>query len=296
MLIRIDGVEYRRPEEARISVFDHGFLFGDSVYEVIRTYGGFPYEVEPHLARLFQSAARIALEIGRSAADLAAEIEDAVRAAALPGEAYIRLIVTRGVGALSIDPASCAHPSTVLIVKPLEPWPARYYDEGIAVRVVSVVRNEPGSVDPAIKTGNYLNSVLALIEARRAGADEAVMLNAHGQLTESTTSNVFLVKDGEVITPALSSGILSGITRAAVLRLCREQGIPRRETVLTAGALYAADEAFLTSTTRGIMPIAKVDGHPIGAGRPGPLTCRLRAAFAAEVERFVAARRQQAAG
>jgi branched-chain amino acid aminotransferase len=292
LLIKIDGATYRSREEARVSVFDHGFLFGDSVYEVIRTFGGFPFEVGPHLARLFRSARGISLELPLSKEDLAREIELAVREAACPGEAYVRLIVTRGVGEIDINPAVCTRPSVILIVKDLAPWPAALYEKGIDLAIVSTVtRNDPHSVDPAIKTGNYLNSVLALIEARRRGAADAVMLNGQGALTECTTSNIFFVRDSVLLTPSLESGILSGITRSDVIRLAREGGVHCREGIFPAEELRRADEAFITSTTRGIMPVGTVDGTPLAGPGKRPVTERMRALFEADVARFVAERR-----
>ncbi len=292
LLIRIDGVDYRRPEEARISVFDHGFLFGDSVYEVFRTFGGYPYDVEAHLRRLQRSAERLYLELPMALERFAAEIEDVVAAAGCAAEAYIRLIVTRGFGKLSIDPSSCERPTVIYIVKDLEPWPERFYTDGVDLRIVSTIRNEPNTIDPSIKTGNYLNSVIAYIEAKRAGGDEAVLLNAHGQVTESTTSNLFIVRDGRVRTPSLGSGILSGCTRNTVLRLCREAGIPCEETVVTEAELRAADEAFITSTTRNIMPVGRIDGVALPKSVPGPVTRALMERFEAEARAFVAARRK----
>ncbi len=288
LLIRIDGATYRTREDARISVFDHGFLFGDSVYEVMRTYGGVPFQVGPHVARLFRSARGISLEVPRTREELGAEIAAAVREAACPEEAYIRLIVTRGVGEVDINPATCARPTIVTIVKDLVPWPREHYERGIDLAIVSTVRNEPGTVDPSIKTGNYLNSVLAMIEARRRGAQDACMLNAHGFLAECTTSNIFFVRDGTLLTPSLESGILSGITRADVIRLARENGIPCREGQFRADDLRRSDEAFITSTTRGIMPVATVDGRPVGEPGRRPVTRRLMDLFRAEVERFIA--------
>ncbi len=289
--IRIDGETCRRREDARVSVFDHGFLFGDSVYEVIRTYGGHPFQVGPHLARLFHSARGISLDLPWSKEELGAAVEEAVREAGCEGETYVRLIVTRGVGEIDISPASCARPSLVIVAKDLAPWPGELYERGLSLAIVSTLRNEPGTVDPAIKTGNYLNSVLALIEARKRGAVEAVMLNAHGALAECTTSNLFLAKDGTLRTPSLDSGILSGITRSDVLRLARANGISAREESLKPDALRDADEAFITSTTRGIMPVGTVDGRPLAGPVPGKLTQRLRDLFAAEVAAFVAERR-----
>lgn len=288
LLIKIDGRTYTTRDEARISIFDHGFLFGDSVYEVIRTYRGVPYEVGPHVARLFRSARGISLEVPLSKEALAAEIAAAVREAGCAGEAYIRVIVTRGVGEIDLNPESCPRPSLVLIVKDLVAWPAAHYEKGIDIAIVSTVRNEPGTVDPSIKTGNYLNNVLALIEARRRGASDACMLNAHGFLTECTTSNIFFVRDGTLLTPSLESGILSGITRSDVIRLAREAAIPCREGSFKADDLRGASEAFITSTTRGIMPVGTIDGRPVGDPAKRPITARLRALFEADVARAIA--------
>jgi len=293
LFIKIDGATYRSRDEAKISIFDHGFLFGDSVYEVMRTYGGAPFEVGPHLARLFRSARGISLEIPRSREELADDVEAAVREAACPGEAYIRLIVTRGVGEIDINPASCGRPTIVTIVKDLGPWPREFYERGLDLAIVSTVRNEPGTVDPSIKTGNYLNSVLAMIEARRRGAADACMLNAHGFLAECTTSNLFFVRDGTLLTPSLENGILSGITRADVIRLARENGIPAREGSFKPDELRGAAEAFVTSTTRGIMPVATVDGKAIGDPARRPVTARIMALFQADVEKFVRERRSR---
>lgn len=288
LLIRIDGETFHDRAAAKISIFDHGFLFGDSVYEVVRTYGGRPYQIGPHLARLFNSASRISLEIGRTREQLTGDIEAAVREAGCAGEAYVRLIVTRGVGEIDINPASCKSPSVILIVKDLAAWPAESYERGIDVAIVSTVRNDPQTVDPSIKTGNYLNSVLALIEAKKRGAGEACMLNAQRSLTECTTSNVFLVKDGILLTPSLECGILAGVTRSDVLRLARETGIPCREGAFPADDLRRAGEAFITSTTRGIMPIGTVDGKPVGDARAGrPITKRLVELYREDVERFI---------
>jgi branched-chain amino acid aminotransferase len=294
-LIRIDGETFTRREDAKVSVFDHGFLYGDSVYEVFRTYGGHPFEVGPHLARLAGSARGIALELPWSAAELAGEVERLVRDAACPGETYIRLIVTRGVGEIDLNPAACARPSLILIAKDLPPPAPDLYERGISLAIVTRVRNEPGTVDPAIKTGNYLNSVLAHHEAKRRGASEAVMLNARGDVTECPTSNIFLVRDGILRTPSLESGILSGITRSDVLRLARENRIPVRDETVPAKALRDADEVFITSTTRGIMPVATLDNAPLRRSAPGEVTRRLMDLFRAEVDAFVAAERARRA-
>ncbi len=287
LLIRIDGKSHRQRAAAKISIFDHGFLFGDSVYEVMRTHAGKLWQVEQHLDRLLHSAGRISLTIGKTKGELAVEIEGALREARCSGEAYIRLIVTRGEGDMDINPASCVKPTIIVVVKDLVPWPDEFYERGIDVAIVSTIRNGPDTVDPSIKTGNYLNSVLAIIEARKRGAVDAVMLNAQRHLAECTTSNLFFVKGGVLLTPALECGILAGVTRGDVVRLAVEDEIPCKDGAYPAGDLRGADEAFITSTTRGIMPIMSVDGRPLGDPEVGrPVTARLMDLLQAEIDRF----------
>lgn len=288
LLIRIDGVTHRERATATVSLYDHGFLFGDSVYEVVRTWGGRIYELGPHLARLYRSAGGLSLDIGRTKEELAREIESALRDAGCAGEAYVRVIVTRGVGEIDIDPASCGQPTTVIVVKDLSTWPPEQYAQGVDAAIVSVVRNELGTIDPSLKTGNYLNSILALIEAKKRGAKEAILLNPRGHVTECTTSNIFFARDGIVYTPALESGILEGVTRSTVLRCAREGGVPVREGLYGADLLRTADEAFISSTTRGVMPIGTIDGRPVGMGEGArPLLARLAALLDDDVKRFM---------
>lgn len=277
-LVVVDG-EVREGERRSVSVFDHGFLFGDSVYEVVRTRGGRLFELAPHLERLRRSAAELYLDLPWSTEDLGRSVADAVATAGNP-ESYVRIIVTRGVGELELHPATCGRPSLILVVKELALPPARLYREGTTLAIVGRLRMNPQSLNPAAKTGNYLNNVLAIVEARRRGADDAVMLNAEGRLTEGTTSNVFCVRGGVVRTPSLASGILEGITRGLVIRMVREEGFPFAEAELEPEDLKAADEAFLTSTTRDVMPIARVDGAALAGAVPGPVTRRLIARFA----------------
>ena len=284
-LVDIDG-RIVAPEDAVVSVFDRGFLYGDSVYEVLRTYQGRPFATEAHLGRLERSAARIGLTLPWPAGRLATEVDRVLAAAddlAEGHESYVRIVVTRGAGPIGLDPGLAEDPRTILIVQPLHQPPRALYEAGAAVAVVGVERNRRAAVDPAAKTGNYLNSVLALREARGREADEAVMLDAGGHLTEGASSNVFLVRGGRLCTPALDVGILEGVTRATVLALARETGVEVDEGPLTAGDLARADEAFLTSTIREILPVTRVDGAQVGEGRPGPVTRRLQAAFRARV-------------
>jgi branched-chain amino acid aminotransferase len=270
-------------QDAVVSVFDHGFVFGEGVYEVVRTYHQQPFLYDAHMRRLRESAASIALDVPVGDADLLARIHETM--AALPGldEAYVRVLVTRGVGELVYDPRACPSPTVVVIVKPLALPPPEVYERGVRVALVSVTRNHPGSVSPLIKSNNLLNNALAMQEALRRGAFEALMRNYRGELCECSQSNVFLVRGGEVLTPPLDAGLLAGITRAFVLDLARKLGIPAHEVVLGEGDLATVDEAFLTSTTREVVPIVAVDDRVIGAGTPGPVTRQLLAAFRAHV-------------
>lgn len=269
-------------QDAMISVFDHGFLFGEGVYEVLRTYDGTPFLVDRHLRRLRNSASMIALEIGMTDGALEGITRDTMAAyrsgpgAAEPGqELYARMLVTRGLGEMTYDPAKSPSPSLVVIVKPLVPPAAAVYEQGVAVSLVSVVRNHPRSVDPRIKSNNLLNNALAMQEALRHGCFEAVLRNYRGELAECSQSNLFLIRNRTAYTPALEAGLLAGITREFVEEVAGGAGIPMVDAVLRDEDLFGADEAFLTSTSKEIVPIVRVDGRAVGDGRPGPITLRL---------------------
>jgi branched-chain amino acid aminotransferase len=270
-------------EHAVISVFDHGFLYGEGVYETLRTFNGLPFLFDRHMQRLRNSAGMLMLPVPISDADMAARCRETMKAAGLgdgpQNEAYIRILLTRGIGELSYDPAGCPAPSVVIIVKPHIDPPAEAYEQGSTLAIVSIVRNHPGTVNPMIKSNNLLNNALAMQEAARRGADEGVMRNFRGELAECTTSNLFIVKGGTAFTPPLDAGLLPGITRAYLFEVGQDAGIPVREAVLRDEDLLNADEAFFTSTTRGVMPATRVDGHVIGTGTPGPVTRALRAAY-----------------
>lgn len=266
-------------KDAVVSVFDHGFLYGEGIYETLRTYRGVPFLYDRHMRRLRHSAGLISLPLPFSDAELALRISDTMAAARLTGEAYIRVLVTRGVGELTYEVSATPTPSVIIIVKPQVDPPAGVYARGVKVAIVSVVRNHPGTVNPAIKSNNLLNCALAMQEAYRKGAFEGVMRNYRGELTECTTSNLFVVKDGVVLTPPLDSGLLPGITREFLFEVGSNAGIEVREQVLVDAALTGADEAFLTGTTRAIVPIVEVDGRAVGTGLPGPVTQALMAAF-----------------
>lgn len=269
---------------AVISVFDHGFLYGEGVYETLRTYGGAPFLFERHMRRLRTSAGMIHLPIPLTDTEIAARFAQTQQAAGLLGqtpdhEAYIRLLVTRGVGDLTYDPAATPQSSVVIIVKPHVQLPEEVYRAGVAVAIVPIVRNHPATVNPLIKSNNLLNNALAAQHAVREKAFEAVMRNHRGELAECSTSNLFIVKDGSVLTPPLDAGLLAGITREFIFEIGADLGIPVREAVLRDEDLLGADEAFLTSTTREALPIVWVDGRTIGNGVGGPITRRLLEAF-----------------
>lgn len=282
--VNIDG-RLRSRDEAVVSVFDHGFLFGEGVYEVLRTYGRKPFLLERHMERLRASADRIALQIPLSDEELRARIDETLAAASLPGEAYVRLVVTRGVGEIVYDPAACPAPTTVIIVKPLQALKPSVYTEGVRVALVPVMRNHPSSVDPRIKSNNLLNNALAMQQAYARGAYEALMRNHRGEICEGAQSNFFLVTNGVVRTPPLTAGLLAGITRGLVLELAAARGLHVREEPLDESDLAAADEAFLTSTTKEIVPVVAVDALEIGNGTPGPITLQLLDAFRERTQR-----------
>jgi len=282
-------------EHAVISVFDHGFLYGEGVYETLRTYNGQPFLFERHMRRLRNSAGMMALSVPLDDAAMDARFRETMRAARLGDapdrEAYIRVLVTRGIGELTYDPAATPTPSIVVIVKPLVEPPREVFERGVVVSLVPIVRNHPGSVNPIIKSNNLLNNALAMQEAFRRGGYEGVMRNYRGELAECTQSNFFIVKDGAALTPPIDAGLLPGITRAFLFEVGAEHGIPVREAVLHDDDLLGADEAFLTSTTREVVPIVKVDDRAIGRGVPGPVTRALLEGYrkkAQELTRAVA--------
>jgi branched-chain amino acid aminotransferase len=276
--VHVDG-HICLPEDAKVSVFDRGFLYGDSVYESIGTVRGRLFALSDHLDRLERSARGLSLRLP-ARATIEQAILDTVAAAGNP-ESRVRVMVTRGGGKLDLDPASAGEPRLVVIVQPLGGPTPEMYDRGVAVAIVSVVRNLPGAIDPAIKSGNYLNNVLALSEARqRPGVHEAILLSAGGSVAEGASSNVFTVVGGELRTPALSVGILEGVTRRKVIELARANGVGCQEVeFMSADELRAADEAFLTSAARALLPVTEVDARPVGGGIPGPVTRRMMALY-----------------
>jgi branched-chain amino acid aminotransferase len=281
-IVNVNG-QISGDKQAVVSVFDHGFLYGEGVYETLRTYGGRPFLLDRHLRRLRTSAKMINLPVPLTDGQFADRIDETMRAAQSTSPAtaewYVRILLTRGVGELTYDPGACPTPSLVMIVKPHVDPPAHVFEKGVRVAFASVIRNHPGSVNPLIKSNNLLNNALAMQEALRCGAYEAVMRNYRGELSECTQSNLFIVKDGSALTPPLDAGLLAGITREFVFEVGREGDIAVRESVLHDRELFDADEAFLTSSTREIVPIVQVDDRLIGPGTPGPVTLRLLEGF-----------------
>jgi branched-chain amino acid aminotransferase len=277
MHIYIDGQWYPR-EAAKVSVFDHGLLYGDGVFEGIRVYHRRVFRLPAHLDRLYASAQALALKIPISQDAMQAAVEDTVRRNQRD-DVYVRLIVTRGVGELGIDPLSCPSPSVIIIANDVRVYPRELYAGGITVMTSATRQVSHEAVDPRIKSLNYLKNILAKIDAQQAGAHEAIMLNAEGFIAECTADNLFIVRDGRLLTPSPQDGALGGITRGVILELAAEARIPAAEARLTRYDLYTADEAFVSGTGAELMPIAVADGRPIANGRPGTLTKRLTEAF-----------------
>ncbi len=277
MKIYIDG-KYYDQEDAHISVFDHGLLYGDGVFEGIRIYGGKVFKLREHVVRLYQSAAAVLLEMPMTEDEMEAAVIDAVRMNE-KREGYIRLVVTRGEGPLGIDPGTCMNPTVIIIVSDIQLYPEEYYRKGIEIITASTRRVPPECLDPRIKSLNYLNNILAKLEARQAGCSEAVMLNTLGFVAECTADNIFIVKGRKLLTPAAHQGALEGITRAVVIEVARSRGIATVEASLAPYDLYNADECFLTGTGAEIVPVVKIDGRVIGEGMPGPVTGAVVEAF-----------------
>jgi branched-chain amino acid aminotransferase len=268
---------------ALIPVYDHGFLYGEGVYEVFRTYHGTPFLVDRHLARLRASAARLQLDVPFTDEEIERRSLETMAAAGLTSiaasDAYIRVLLTRGVGEITYDPAACPTPSLVIIAKALPETPADHYQRGVKVAIVDPIRNHPQSVSPLIKSNNLLNNALGMQQAIRAGAVEGIFRNYRGELSECAQSNLFIVSSGVVRTPPLEAGLLAGITRGFVLEIAGDLSIAREERALTDQDLFDADEAFFTSTTKELVPIVQVDDRTIGSGAPGPITQRLLADY-----------------
>ena len=272
-------------EQATVSVFDHGLLYGDGVFEGIRSYGSRVFHLEEHLDRLFESAHTLMLEVPKTKKELAAAILATLKANKLT-DSYIRVVVTRGTGDLGLDPRKCKKATLFIIADTIKLYPKEYYEKGLKIATVATVRNHPEALNPQIKSLNYLNNILAKIEATNAGVDEALLLNTQGYVTECTAENIFYVKGNCLKTPPPYVGILKGITRDAVMRLAHGSGMCVCEEVFTRHELYSADEVFLTGTACEVVPVVRIDNRPIGTarlpdgqGKPGPKTLALMKAF-----------------
>ena len=281
MKIWIDGKYYSR-EDAKISVFDHGLLYGDGVFEGIRVYNGNVFKLKEHIDRLYKSSRAIMLEIPLLPEELIRTVLDAVRENGSK-EAYIRLVVTRGIGDLGMNPRLCPKASIILIVGEIQFYPEKCYSEGIAIMTSSLRRISPASFDIRIKSLNYLNNLLAKIEAYQAGCLEAVLLNNEGNVTECTGDNIFILANGTLKTPPATDQSLEGITRGVIMKLAAAAGIPMREVSMTQYDLYTAGECFLTGTGAELMPVIKIDGRIIGDGKPGAITRKIMELFQEEV-------------
>lgn len=277
MVVYFDG-KYVDSSDAKVSVFDHGLLYGDGIFEGIRIYGGNVFRLDEHLERLELSARAIMLTIPQSRAELAEAVCETCRRNQLQ-DGYIRLVVTRGVGDLGLAPWSCSNPTTFIIASKISLYPQEYYDNGLSIVTVPTRRISPDALPPTVKSLNYLNNILAKIEAKQAGALEAIMLNAQGYVAECTADNIFVVSKGEIITPASTAGALKGITRGTIFDVAKAIGVPMREANLTRYDVWCADECFLTGTGAEVIPVVKLDGRVIGTGKPGPVTAKVLTGF-----------------
>jgi branched-chain amino acid aminotransferase len=268
--VYISGKLYDK-DDAKISVYDHGLLYGDGVFEGMRSYGGKVFRLEQHLERLWNSAKAIALEIPMSRPAMAKAVNDTLAANSI-ADGYIRLVVTRGAGSLGLDPNRTSHPQVIIITDHIALYPDDFYQNGLEIITASTMRNHPAALSPRIKSLNYLNNILAKVEGLQAGCVEALMLNHKGEVAECTGDNIFLVRGGVLLTPPTDAGILEGITRDAVIELARKANYEVREVALTRHDVYIADECFLTGSAAEVIPVVKVDRRKIGAGVPGAVT------------------------
>ena len=277
LTIYLDG-KFVPESEAKVSVFDHGLLYGDGIFEGIRFYNGRVFRLEEHLDRLWDSARSICLEIPTSRAEMTEALLETIRRNDLR-EGYIRQIVTRGVGNLGLNPTQCKRPSVIIIATTIALYPKEVCEKGLSVITCATRRTGAAALNPAVKSLNYLNNVMARIEANLAGADEALMLNEAGNVAECTADNVFVIKKGQIFTPPISAGALRGITRSVVFDVAAELGLKVIETDVTRHDVFIADECFLTGTAAEVIPVVKADGRTIGTGKPGSITMRI-------IERF----------
>jgi branched-chain amino acid aminotransferase len=268
--VYIDG-SFVDKEDAKISVYDHGLLYGDGVFEGLRSYSGKVFKLEEHIDRLWESASVICLTIPYSKQEIIAAVNEAIKINDVP-DGYVRLVVTRGAGYLGLDPSKTSNPQVIIIADTINLYPEEFYKNGLKIVTVPTIRNHPAALSPRIKSLNYLNNVLAKIECVQAGASEALMLNHKGEVAECSGDNIFIVRRGELLTPPIDAGILEGVTRDIVIELAREENLVVRENPITRHDVYIAEECFLTGTAAEVVPVADVDGRTIGSGKPGPIT------------------------
>lgn len=281
--VNINGQLFDK-EDAKISVYDHGLLYGDGVFEGMRSYGGKVFRLQEHLDRLWESAKAIGLTIPMTMEEVGRAVEETLKVNSIV-DGYIRLVITRGSGTLGLDPNRTSHPQVITITDHISLYPAEFYENGLEIVTASTVRNHPAAVNPRIKSLNYLNNVLAKMEGLRAGCVEALMLNSQGHVAECTGDNIFIVKAGRLLTPSIDSGILAGITRQVVIDLATEASVPVEELTLTRHDIYVADECFLTGSAAEVIPVVKIDDRTIGQGTPGPITRELIERFRAETRK-----------
>ena len=285
MLIYIDGT-FHEKDDAKISVFDHGLLYGDGVFEGIRVYHSKVFKLKEHVDRLYESAKSIYIEIPMTRKAMADAVSQTVRMNEML-DGYIRLVVTRGTGPLGLDPRTCKTPTVIIIADAIALYPPQYYQTGLEIMTVATTRNHPSALNPRIKSLNYLNNVMARLEAALAGCQEALMLNHKGEIAECSGDNIFLLKNGDLLTPPLDAGLLAGVTRSVAIDLARSEGVHVKETPLTRHDVYIADEVFLTGTAAEIVSVVKCDGRIIGSGKPGALFKKLRDRFTAYIRNEV---------
>ena len=285
MQIYITGKFYDK-ENAKISVFDHGFLFGDGVFEGMRSYNGKVFRLREHMIRLWDSAKALMIEIPLTIEEMEAAVNETLKVNGLSqSDGYIRLIVTRGIGTLGLDTHFCNNPQVIIIADHLALYPKEFYEKGLDIVTASTARINPSMLSPKIKSLNYLNNILAKIEGHQAGCVEVLMLNTRGEVAECSGDNIFIVKNGILHTPPEEAGILVGITRQTVIDIAGEMGIVVKENPMTQYDVYVADECFLTGSAAELIPVVKVDGRPIGTGKPGPMTQQLLARFHEETKK-----------
>lgn len=275
--IYINGTFYAK-EDAKVSVYDHGFLYGDGVFEGMRSYGGKVFRLAEHLERLWNSARAICLTIPISQEEMATAVNETLQQNSIT-DGYIRLVVSRGTGTLGLDPNRCSDPQVIVIADSITLYPDEFYEQGMEIVTASTIRNHPAALNPRIKSLNYLNNILAKIEGAKAGCVEALMLNHKGEVAECTGDNIFLVKGGEIYTPPIDAGILEGITRNVVIEIAEAAGIKVHQIPLTRHDVYTADECFLTGSAAEVIPVVKVDTRPIGDGQVGPVSRDLKERF-----------------